>query len=1248
MGMQGGVSLVPFLEWNGPRGEVSCRRMIGWSRNLMEIWNDNCLVQLWGHCFLGAPAPVTSTHFMKRYPIIPALKVVLACLALPTSVLLAADEFHPISAISVSTSATDLWPVSNLIQGPGSGFNAEEPYEKLLGGDAGNWVTADPGGFPSDFIEVAGAPVLVIDLGQDVALSDVSVWGYADTNTNGVKTFSLRFATDAEGDAGFGQSITYNPSFEAHNDDANARQRFAFGEAVSARYVEFTAADNFFVAPGDGSGGELAGGDRVGLGEIAFAVPVPPFYPIASITSSTSGEDLWPVSNLIQGPDVGFASDGDNAKLLGADAGNWVTADPGGFPSDYIEVAGAPVLTLDLGKDVSLSEISVWGYANTNANGVSAFSLRFATEAEGTAGFGQSIAYNPTFTATNEDENARQSNTFSETVTARYVEFTATDNFFVAPGDGSGGELAGGDRVGLGEIAFATAAPQVFIPPIEFFPIAAAESSTGASDLWPASNLIQGPGVDFAANEPNEHVAGSDANLWVTADDAGFPSDYIEDVGQPVITLDLGADVSLSEISVWGYSGTNANGVSEYRLRFATEAEGPSGFGQSIAYNPTFTTEFGAGSRQSARFSEWLTARYVEFTALDNFYTEPGDGSNGEAPGGDRVGLAEIAFEIRLDPDGDRMATRDELLNGTDPNVADADSDNDGDGLTAIVEINDIGTRANKADTDEDGLNDNLETNTGVFVDATNTGTDPNVADTDGDKLLDGEEVLSYGTNPLLVDTDGDSFSDGLEVAEGENPLDPNTNIQTLVAYWPLDSDGSSSDGLRVPASDDGVVYGEAGARLFTGESARFDGESAISFDHDGVFNPESFTITLWARSEGGSGGFNSPITSRDEQGIPQSGYVIYDNNNGFWTFWSGSGGGGWQTLNGPEVVLEEWVHLAISYDSSAELKKLYVDGVLVGEQATPVAPTVTTPLTIGGGGDFGAEFRFVGNIDNVALFGVALSDEDVAFIFENGVESYAGLSTRFSITDLVRTPDGVVDLTWESEPGAFYDVEVSGDLAADSWQPLALAITAEPSPARVTSVTVPGAVDEAMQYLRVVRVPAPPLLASGFEDGLGDWTVGVLEGGAGTGTMWGVNTWGDGLPFKGPAAAHTGTSAAVTGDVGDYADGTTIYLRTPVIDPLGFSGRLTLDFWYYLGAVEGEGGQVSLLEADGTLIQALEPLFLGGEDGNTADWTEASIRLPALDPVRPFIVQFGFLSLQDGDPANGPGWFIDDVSVGK
>ncbi len=290
------------------------------------------------------------------------------------------------------------------------------------------------------------------------------------------------------------------------------------------------------------------------------------------------------------------------------------------------------------------------------------------------------------------------------------------------------------------------------------------------------------------------------------------------------------------------------------------------------------------------------------------------------------------------------------------------------------------------------------------------------------------------------------------------------------------------------------------------------------------------------------------------------------------------------------------------------------------------------TGNNIPGGNPFNPE-PFEGDI---ALFnyyeGILLSEAQI-----EGLYSAQAGDTSFLITDfeVVRADNVVqsVDLTWESTSGSFYNVEGSSDLEA--WQPLASGITAEPDPATATSASVDIPEGSAMHYLRVRQVGPPPLLETSFEDGLGDWTV------SGDGTLWEA-----GAPTSGPGAARTGTNVAATGLAGDYVENTVTFLQTPVIDP-GELQRVKVEFWHYLETAEGEGGQISILEADGTLIQRFDP-YIGGEEGNTAEWTPITVRLPTLEPARPFIIQFAMLSGEDGDPNNGTGWMIDDVRIGR
>jgi transglutaminase-like putative cysteine protease/protocatechuate 3,4-dioxygenase beta subunit len=127
---------------------------------------------------------------------------------------------------------------------------------------------------------------------------------------------------------------------------------------------------------------------------------------------------------------------------------------------------------------------------------------------------------------------------------------------------------------------------------------------------------------------------------------------------------------------------------------------------------------------------------------------------------------------------------------GTQPGTEHEINDSDGDGLSDEYE-NGIGTDPYEVDTDQDGLWDGVETNSGTFVDTdSDTGTDPLSKDTDKDGLEDDDEILgrySFYTHPLDSDTDNDGLTDGQEVHEyGTSPMDNDS-----------DNDGLT-DGLEV------------------------------------------------------------------------------------------------------------------------------------------------------------------------------------------------------------------------------------------------------------------------------------------------------------------------------------------------------------------------------------------------------------------------------------------------------------------
>lgn len=197
----------------------------------------------------------------------------------------------------------------------------------------------------------------------------------------------------------------------------------------------------------------------------------------------------------------------------------------------------------------------------------------------------------------------------------------------------------------------------------------------------------------------------------------------------------------------------------------------------------------------------------------------------------DAVELRFGADPDQRDSDGDGLPDEFEILWGGAPHLpdvadsagdgtGDAESDFDGDGLTALAELQE-GTDPLRADTDGDGLDDGAELE---------ARSDPLEPDSDTDGLDDGAEVEG-GTSPINRDTDGDGTSDASEVRTATTTAD-----EVLVE---LTGEGDLVDALEIaplpmPEGADAPA-GMVGAPV----------EFTLDVDPDGFSGPELTAATI-------------------------------------------------------------------------------------------------------------------------------------------------------------------------------------------------------------------------------------------------------------------------------------------------------------------------------------------------------------------------------------------------------------------
>ncbi|MBT4817752.1 MAG: hypothetical protein HON70_18745, partial [Lentisphaerae bacterium] len=329
-------------------------------------------------------------------------------------------------------------------------------------------------------------------------------------------------------------------------------------------------------------------------------------------------------------------------------------------------------------------------------------------------------------------------------------------------------------------------------------------------------------------------------------------------------------------------------------------------------------------------------------------------------------------------------------------NIA-AGIDYDGDGLSTLGEYL-VGTNPYESDSDNNGISDADE-------------------DFDGDGLTNAQETV-LGTDPVAVDTDDDSKTDDDEVLDGTDPLDELSRLRDRV----LELTGATTASVMLPMS--------------------------------GRFALNSWTLEAWVK----------PTTAGDSVIVSRSvGAVNFalgiDDVGGnllpYVTF-TPSDGTGAVTVTAAvadAIELDEWTHVAASFDPANALLHLVIDGV---EEYT--LATIKTCATNGVGPVatmIGSSF--IGQIDEVRIWDVPLNAAQIAGASDTLLTgNEAGLVSYFRFdddgtyaTDFTQRQDWLNDwanagmlgvgatmvVAGDDAPVTSEDVDSDGDGIVDLWE---------------------------------------------------------------------------------------------------------------------------------------------------------------------------------------------------------------------
>lgn len=284
-----------------------------------------------------------------------------------------------------------------------------------------------------------------------------------------------------------------------------------------------------------------------------------------------------------------------------------------------------------------------------------------------------------------------------------------------------------------------------------------------------------------------------------------------------------------------------------------------------------------------------------------------------------------------------------------------------------------------------------------------------------------------------------------------------------LVAWWPAEGNASDVAGTNHGTLQNGATF----ATGYVGQQAfGFDGNDDYVLVPDAVsLRPTNFTFECWVKFSS-LGGIQQLVSKTFGTGWHES-YGLYV-NDGLLVGTAGGENNAFVMYNlNPATGV--WYHIAYTFDDAANVQRLYVNGAPVASGANNYTITYDThPIILGAEYENEVMDYFLhGAVDEASLYSRALSPSAIAAIYAAGP---GGKCRERGVPATIRVSQ--VEICWNSDTNAGYQVQYRSDLTTNVWAPLVECVPGGVSNTCVTDAVLPGM---ATRFYRVVLTNSIP-----------------------------------------------------------------------------------------------------------------------------------------------------------------------------